>query len=271
MVIPESINGKVVEEIGRWAFMMNEKITEVHFSDGLKVIGEGAFSACDKLEKVVFGSSLEKIGSTAFSGCASLDGITLPESLTHIGQSAFNACESLTAIKIPSGIKKLNGSTFNFCSSLASVDLGTVEELGEFEFHECESLVSITVPSTVNTVGSYAFAGCKKLASVNFENKEVLFGDNVFDGSLYQPDFGIVFENVEKTMYAHEAYTLRSTPFVKDGNAVGNLTVGEEVFGTGIYYENEAERLGWARIERRGLIRYVRIFCLYDTPYIPAE
>lgn len=271
MVIPESINGKIVEEIGRWAFLMNEKITEVHFSNNLKTIGEGAFSTCEKLTKVVFGSSLERIEKNAFSGCNLLDGVVLPESLTYIGQTAFNACESLTAIAIPSGVKKLNGSTFNYCSSLVTVDLGAVEELGEFEFHECDSLASIKIPASVSIIGSYAFSGCKKLTDVTFENREVAFGEDAFLDTPYQPDFGMTFKNVYKTMYAHEAYTLRTSPFVKDDNVLGSLKLGEEVDVTGIYYENEAEKLGWARIEKDDLILYVRIYCLYDTPYVAAE
>ena len=264
--IPESINGKPVEEIGKWAFLLNEKITEVYISDSVKIIGEGAFSACDNIKKVVFGASVERIESTAFSGCASLDGIVLPESLTYIGQSAFNACESLTAIAIPSGVKALNGSTFNFCSSLASVDFGAVESLGEFEFHGCESLVTINVPASVVNVGSYAFAGCSKLKNVNFENHDVVFGDNVFDGSLYQPDFGIVFESVDVTMYVNTPATVRSTPHIVDTNRVGGLNVGDSIAVTGIYYEDEVERIGWARIVFQGLQRYIRLSLLSDTP-----
>lgn len=267
IVIPDSINGKTVDEIGRWSFLLNEDIKELHLSDSVKVIGEGAFSACSNLRVVTLGNSLTHIENTAFSGCESLEAIILPDSLEHIGQTAFNMCTSLSEIAIPSKITRLNGATFNYCSGLTKIDFGSLEHIGEFDFHGCDSLESITVPASVVSVGDYAFAECGKLKDVVFENHDVLFGNDVFTGSLYQPDFGIVFEDVERTMYAHLAYTVRSTPN-KDtnDNAVGMLTVAQQVEVTGIYYENEAEGEGWARIIFNGNTRYVRIFCLKDTP-----
>lgn len=265
--IPASINGIAVEEIGRWAFLMNERIEEVIIPDGLRVIGEGAFSACDRIKKVTLGSTVERIEATAFSGCASLKNIVLPDSLTYIGQSAFNACESLTSISIPKSIKALNGSTFNYCSSLSSIDFGSLEILGEFEFHGCESLVSITMPATVVRVGDYAFASCSKLADVTFINHDVVFGENVFEGSLYQPDFGISFENVEAVMYATTSGTVvRSTPYIDDSNIVGGLSKGQAVEVTGIYREPNNQSAGWARIILNGDVRFVRLHLLSEAP-----
>ena len=263
--IPSSINGRTVEEIGRWAFLLDERIEEVIIPEGLKIIGEGAFSACDKIKKVTFSSTVEKIEATAFSGCASLDGIVLPDSLTYIGQSAFNACESLTSIAIPSSIKKLNGSTFNYCSSLTSIDFGSLESLGEFEFHGCESLTSISLPMSITSVGDYAFASCSKLSTVDFANHNVVFGDNVFEGSLYQPDFGIVFEHVEMTMYANTNGTVvRSAPYIVDTNIVGGLSKGQAVEVIGIYRENSTT--GWARVIFLGDVHYVRLHLLSIDP-----
>ena len=265
--IPASINGKAVEEIGRWAFLMEESIEEVIIPDGVKVIGEGAFSACDGIKRVTLGSTLMRIEATAFSGCASLDEIILPESLEYIGQSAFNACESLKSIVIPSKIKVLNGSTFNYCSSLEAIDFGSVEVIGDFEFHGCESLVSINVPMSVTRVGDHAFASCSRLTDVIFENHNVVFGDGVFNGSLYQPDFGIAFEHVELTMYATRAGTVvRSSPYIIDGNIVGGLSVGQEIEVTGIYRDPAEEGNGWARIIFSGDVCYVRLRLLSSTP-----
>ena len=261
--IPASINGIVVEEIGRWSFLMNETIEEVIIPNGLKIIGEGAFSACDKIKKVTLAPSLERIEATAFSGCASLESIILPEALVYLGSSAFNACESLKSVAIPKSIKELNGSTFNYCSSLTQVDFGSIEVLGEFEFHGCESLVTVELPASVKNVGDYAFASCPKLINVTFANHDVVFGDNVFEGSLYQPDFGIVFENVELTMYATMSGTsIRSTPFIVDDNIVGGLSAGQAVDVTGIYVDPTDQTTGWARIFHSGNVRYVRLFLL---------
>ena len=265
--IPSSINGKTVTEINQWAFLLNESITEVNLCDSIVKIGDGAFSACSKIQKITLGKSLTHIGNAAFSGCESLLEIKLPESLTHIGESAFNMCESLVEVVIPSGITKLNGSTFNYCSGLEKVDFGKVETLGAFEFHGCSSLTSITLPKTVSKIGDEAFSKCINLKSFTCENENAVFGSNVFTGSYYLPDFNISFTEVDKKMYAVLAYSVRSTPSAADEtNVISSLSVGDPVKVTGIYYENEADRTGWARIIYQNAVRYVRIFCLSDTP-----
>ena len=267
--IPRLINGKEVDEIGRWAFLMNEQITEVNFGDYVVTIGEGAFSSCDKLSSISFGTSLRTISDTAFSGCIALTEVVLPEGLTYLGSASFNACENLTSVKLPSTLTRIEDSTFNYCSSLKDIQLPKIEYIGSFAFHDCDGLGEITIPESVKELGEYAFADCSRLTNVVIENADLVIGDNAFLGTLcYQNDNGLVFFNVEKTMYAIEVYSVRSTPNKdNDNNIVGGLSIGSAVKVTGICYDSEENTtIGWARIIFQGEIRYVRLLCLVSTP-----
>ena len=265
--IPKSINGKEVDEIGKWAFMMNMQIAEVNFGDHVVTIGEGAFSSCDNLSKVTFGTGLRTISDTAFSGCISLTEISLPEGLTYLGSSSFNACEKLTSIKIPSTVKRIEASTFNFCTALKEIELGSIEYIGSFAFHDCDGVASVTVPATVKEIGEYAFADCSLLSNVILEDPNTVIGENAFLGTRYQLDHGMPFINMEKSMYVVEAYSVRSTPNKDDdSNIIGGLSVGDVVKVTGICYDRvDSTELGWARIIYQGESRYVRVACLSDT------
>ncbi len=265
--IPKSINGKEVDEIGRWAFMMNTQITEINFGDHITTIGEGAFSSCDNLAKVTFGTGLRTISNTAFSGCISLTEVSFPEGLTYLGASAFNACERLTSIKIPSSLKRIENSTFNYCTALKDIDLGFVEYIGSFAFHDCDGFTEVTIPATVKELGEYAFADCSLLSNVIMGDPDAVIGENAFLGTRYQLDHGMPFTNIEKTMYVIEAYSVRSTPNKDDdSNIVGGLSAGNTVKVTGICYDNANDKtLGWARIIYQGESRYVRIACLTET------
>src|ERR1017187_6472385 len=76
-IIPDSINGLPVTDIG-----------------------SGAFQQCGSLTNVMIGSNVTTIESLAFYGCTSLPNITIPGSVTNIGGSALNDCPSLMAITV---------------------------------------------------------------------------------------------------------------------------------------------------------------------------
>lgn len=75
VVIPSTINGMRVNEIGSKAFYGCKSLTEVIFEEGGQFIDGEAFKYCEKLKKIHFPKSLLVIGkrafsSTGFSGCS---------------------------------------------------------------------------------------------------------------------------------------------------------------------------------------------------------
>lgn len=77
LVIPESLDGNTVAEIG-----------------------ERAFLGCTGITNVVIPLTVEAIGSEAFSGCSGIQtGMTIPESVTSLGSSVFSGCKSMKIVR----------------------------------------------------------------------------------------------------------------------------------------------------------------------------
>lgn len=85
-----------VYNIGYAAFYKCEKLHEIHFSDGLKVLERSAFNGCSGLKKVVLPETLLDIGTRAFAYCSRLQSVYIPESVGHISDDAFEGCKDLT-------------------------------------------------------------------------------------------------------------------------------------------------------------------------------
>ena len=73
IVIPKSIDGKMVTSIG---FL--------------------AFSGCSGLTSITIPEGVTSIGGEAFRGCSGLTSISIPEGVTSIGWGAFSLCDNLT-------------------------------------------------------------------------------------------------------------------------------------------------------------------------------
>ncbi len=92
-----------VETIGKFSFY-SSYITEITFSDTVKIIGLSAFDDNNGLEIVDIPDSVEKIDSYAFSGCDKLKEINVGKGVSIIGYRAFN-----------SSIERVNISADNRC------------------------------------------------------------------------------------------------------------------------------------------------------------
>ncbi len=156
-----------VETIGEYAFYNNGYLRTVVLNEGLKSIGANAFYDCYNLTSITIPSTVETIGEYAFSYCYSLATVTISEGVKNIGLSAFYDCDGLTNITIPSTVEVIDRYAFYGCYYLETVTISEgVQGIGREAFYECDSLTSITIPSTVETIGIGAFAYCDSLATV---------------------------------------------------------------------------------------------------------
>ena len=80
IVIPYSINGKIITKIAETAFSNNTSI-----------------------KSVVLPNSIKTIGGNTFSGCASLTSINIPDSVTYIGSQVFDNCTNLETVYCKQG------------------------------------------------------------------------------------------------------------------------------------------------------------------------
>ena len=81
LIIPETLGGAPVTEIGA-----------------------SAFSGIDEITEVVIPNSVVEIKREAFSNCTAIEKVTLSNKLTYIGTAAFYGCEHLTSIEIPASL-----------------------------------------------------------------------------------------------------------------------------------------------------------------------
>ena len=98
LVIPATIEGKTVTNIGTGAFDNYESLTSITIPDSVISIGFCAFRKCTSLTSITIPDSVISIGSGVFYNCTSLTSITIPDSLTSIGDQAFAGCTSMMTV-----------------------------------------------------------------------------------------------------------------------------------------------------------------------------
>ena len=76
VIIPQTINGYNVVNIGDWAFEYSE-MESLSISEGVLSYGNGSFYYCNKLKSISFPSTIDNM-ENAFAECTSLESVTFP-------------------------------------------------------------------------------------------------------------------------------------------------------------------------------------------------
>ena len=181
VIIPYSIDGNVVTDIGHDAFENCSSLKSIVIPNSVTSIGWYAFSGCTSLTSIIIPDSVTSIGESAFENCTSLNSIAISDSVTYIGESAFSGCISLTSITIPERVTHIDKYTFSGCTSLTSITMPNgVTSIGGYAFINCTSLTSITIPNSVTSIGGRAFEGCTSLTGVILGNSIKSIGERAF-------------------------------------------------------------------------------------------
>ena len=191
VMVPETIQGKLVTSIGPQAFAETNvqevwvpdtvrsierrgfgdcsELTTVHLPQGLETIGPHAFENCAKLEQIQFPHGLKSIQAAAFQSCASLDQINLPDSLEFMGPDAFANCQLLTSVTLPSHLIAIRSGTFQDCYNLKAIELpDSIVTISENAFRNCQSLKRLQELPDLRLIGRSCFDGCSTLQNVSF-------------------------------------------------------------------------------------------------------
>ena len=218
VVIPATIDGLPVTDMGKGAFASCTTLTSVTIPDSMTSIGDAVFYGCTSLTSITIPDSVTSIDICAFEHCTSLTSITLPDRLTSIGSWAFSSCSSLTSITIPDSVTSIGNGAFNSCTSLTSIHVGvnnsyytavegvlfdnnrstlhtypagksgvysipnSVTSINSSAFYGCTSLTSITIPNSVTSISAYAFNGCTSLTSITIPNSVTSINSRTFHG-----------------------------------------------------------------------------------------
>lgn len=137
LVIPDTIDGYTVTEIGESAFANQTSIQTVKFPAKLKQIGAKAFANCTGLTEVTLPDTIVGVGSYAFSGCTTLKKATLNNGRINIVAGMFANCTALSEVVIPD----------------------TVENVNIYAFLNCKSLKNLKLPASIKEISISAFDG----------------------------------------------------------------------------------------------------------------
>lgn len=221
IVIPETIDGATVVEIGDEAFFdkdawLNDRpsvfaeMETITLPKTLKVIGRYAFRCCTSLKKLEVPEGVNVIMVRAFNDCTSLESVSLPESLEFMGDEVFKGCSSLKTISIPARLGTLPRGTVFYCGQLESINIpeGT-KDIGNYACYDCALLESLKIPSTVDTIGNSAFEGCMSLKSVTLPPSVGYIGESAFRNC---ESLSVV--RIPKTAFYEESAFPKSTELV---------------------------------------------------------
>ena len=219
LIIPEVIQGKVVNGIASGAFQGNARIKKVVLPQSAEYINIIAFKDCKKLESIS-GPSVKVISAQVFIGCENLTSVDFPilegigdyafstsgikevhlETVTDLGTNVFNGCNKLETAILTS-VENINIGTFRDCVALKSVNISSatkisanafrntgierilvenVEEIGNYAFADNAGLIGVNFPNA-DVTGAYVFQNCTSLKYVSLPKLEEL-NSNTFKG-----------------------------------------------------------------------------------------
>lgn len=182
ILVPETIDGITVTDVGEHGFAGASKITSVTLPDTVTVIGKQAFSGCTALKTVNIPSGVTAIGDEAFLNCLSLEKIELPQNLTSIGVRSFYNCQKLTEINVPDSVSSMGEGAFSSCTGLKNFSIPkSVTNLENSVLSGCKSITELVLPNNVEKIGMMSLPSSLNSLTINnpdFETDNLLMNLN---------------------------------------------------------------------------------------------
>lgn len=236
IIIPSSINGKTVSEIGNNAFSnltVADNINEIIIPSTIKKIGVKSFYNCTFIETINFepGSLLNEISECAFSLCLNLRSINLPSTTTKISSEAFNRCISLNSLILPSNLTIFEVDAFSNCISLNKLELASSNNIfkvvdnvlyskdeTKLVFYPCGKYdSSYTVSHYTSEILAGAITDNMYINSIDLSNTKVLRSYSIYNCENLNNVTGATIESVYEG-------ALSQTPWLN--NKITNVILG---------------------------------------------
>ena len=194
VVIPATIGGGAVTEIGNYAFQSKTNLTAVTIPNGVTTIGANAFADCANLASVTLPSELTRITSGAFLYCPKLTTISIPSKVTTIEVGAFFNCPTLAVVKFEGPYPSfIGGNSFSLFTDVEEVSRNAkgyylASESATWTGRTIDGLTLVSVPVlTLSTAsGSYTLLQ----GAVALDNSLTVSGDGTFSGATIQIETG---------------------------------------------------------------------------------
>lgn len=120
VVIPDTIDGKVVEQIANYTFANESTVKAVVIPKTVTALKEVFIN--NVCVEVVVAEGVTNIGYATFCKCTALKTVVLSDNIVEIGEAAFGSCVSLTELHIPATLVEMESNAkalaFARCKSL---------------------------------------------------------------------------------------------------------------------------------------------------------
>jgi hypothetical protein len=266
VVIPATIDGYPVTDIGDYAFQYNSGLANVSIPDSVITIGYSAFYKCG-LTNVIIPNSVTAVGSFAFQLCGKSQNAIIGNSVTNIGEGVFSDCYSLTNITVDASNPAYSGSNgilFDKAqTTLVQFPCGrsgnfaipnNVTNIGNGAFYDCLTLTGITFPNGLIRIGTFAFYKCGLTNSVVIPNSVISVGESAFQYCQYLKNATIGNNLTSLEQYVFGDCQNLNTVLI--GNGVASIGYGafENDFDvTGVTIPNNVTNIGVGAFYECGL------------------
>ena len=144
IVVPEKMNNRLVTTVANRAFINDDYLTGIDFSNA---------------------SYLSVIGMYSFANCSALNTkLTIPAPIEYIDTCAFENCTSLPEVEITADLYAIPLQCFNGCSSLVQVTFNDgLHEILNYAFADCTALEYAEIPQSVTYIAETAFQNTPNL------------------------------------------------------------------------------------------------------------
>lgn len=197
LVIPDTLDGITVTELGRMAFGSTEgrpyeTITLPASIDYISA--DGPFSVCGRLREIKVDSSnnnyiaedgvlytKDKTEIICYPQQKEGSSYTISEGVKLIDKAAFYHSQ-LSEVKFPSTLVEIGPFAFGSCFNLTAADLSNTKTdyISTFGFSYCSALSDVKFPETLTEINGGAFAGCKMLTEITLPTKLQTIGQYCF-------------------------------------------------------------------------------------------
>lgn len=197
LVIPDTIDGIVVTELGKLAFGndIGKPYETITLPASIEYISsDNPFSVCDSLTEVIVDSSNEnyiaedgvlftkdKSKLVCYPQKKTGSSYSIPEGVSVLGEASIYNTQ-LSEITFPSTLTEIQYYALGNNSKLTSADLSktAVSSIGLYAFTDCSSLSSVLLPDSLYEIAGAAFSRCKALNEITLPKNLGMIGQYAF-------------------------------------------------------------------------------------------
>ena len=238
-----------VKTIPRALFNDSTEIRTLNFSGSIDNIGDYAFASNGYIENLVFNGTIGKISYESFGSFTKLKSVTFKGDVTSVDKYAFNACSKLESITFEGNLGILQ--MFRGCNAIKNITVGGnvgLIDTAAFHYDDVSSIENLDLSARhYDRVDYFAFNGLK--VSEKIVNEILNKSDHVSPDAFYDVDIlgndgyetyvGICSNNFEPKEAVSGDFVFEYTEYIENNkvslNIIG-LRIAEDVSSTDINY-----------------------------------